>query len=164
MTGPDIRYAPVLKIKSFLDTLTRALDAVEAFEKQYDRFQDKKESVETHLAAWSSMLERIKNEKSMRENFRESALGKYNDARSIVKKCADMFGDDQKEIRLKQVDFQKGIKPWKAQKQLEAAFKTITGVFSEFRGPIVHCSAITITNSHCHYVSLCYRYRFDMRR
>lgn len=131
MTGPDMSYAPVLKITSYIGTLTTALDAVEAFEKQYDRFQDKKGSVETQLAAWATMLEHSENENRMRKNLRESALAKYEDASKAVASCVGMFKVDQGEIALKKINFELGIEEWKRQKKLEAAFKIITGIISE---------------------------------
>ena len=55
ITGPDTSYAPVLVITEYTEKMEQTLKAVQSFEAQYNRFQDKKQSLQDQKQAWDTM-------------------------------------------------------------------------------------------------------------
>ncbi|KAI9927078.1 hypothetical protein MW887_003461 [Aspergillus wentii] len=128
MTGPDMGYAPVLNIDSYKETVRDALRAVAAFEEQYVRFQDKKESLDVQIKAWDTMLEKANTQRQIHMNLRRLALDKYNDARTAVARCLEQFLADNKDINSAAQVFRRGLENWAAKEFLKAAFDITIGV------------------------------------
>ncbi|KAI0846275.1 hypothetical protein F5Y00DRAFT_272080 [Daldinia vernicosa] len=98
MTGLDTTYAPALTISQYRQTVEDSIDALEAFETQYERFQDQKSNVEDQKAAWQPMLQQAINRQALREQARNSASAKYSDACATRDNCLDRVTASQGEL------------------------------------------------------------------
>ncbi|PHH90287.1 hypothetical protein CDD83_4088 [Cordyceps sp. RAO-2017] len=125
MAGPNMSYAPVLVLDRYKESTQYALNAATAFELQYERFQDKKESVEGQIQAWETMLAQASNEKQMRVNLRNTALDKYKSAAETAKSCSSQFEDDNFNLELLRIRFENGFAKWKDEQQLKAVFQIL---------------------------------------
>ncbi|KAK5634675.1 hypothetical protein RRF57_010388 [Xylaria bambusicola] len=128
MTGSDVSYAPVLKISEYLDSMDSALDAVSAFEEQYNRFLDKGQSLQDQMLAWDTMLQKAIDEKSMRENLRNTAKIKYNSARETASNCSFQMIIDNGEVNDARVAFEVGLEKWKFEQTMKAVFSILTAI------------------------------------
>ncbi|KAI0521854.1 hypothetical protein F5B22DRAFT_506471 [Xylaria bambusicola] len=128
MTGSDASYAPVLKISEYLNTMDSALDALSAFEAQYNRFLDKGQSLQDQMLAWDTMLQKAIDEKSMRENLRNTARTKYDSAREIASNCSFQMVIDNGEVNDARVAFEVGLEKWKFEQTMKAVFSILTAI------------------------------------
>lgn len=62
---------PVLQIKSYEETLKTSVDATDAFETQYNYFQDKSAKVDDRRQVGQEMLKQLKNKSQLSAAFRE---------------------------------------------------------------------------------------------
>lgn len=125
ISGPNMSYAPVLVHGRYKESMQQALAAATAFEHQFERFQDKKESLEKQIQAWDNMISQIKNVKSLRANLKKMASDKYDSASETVKACEKEFEADNAELKSLQKQFDDGIKKWKHKQEEEAAFEIL---------------------------------------
>ncbi|KAI0114104.1 hypothetical protein GGR51DRAFT_505498 [Nemania sp. FL0031] len=126
MTGPDTTYAPALTISQYRQTVEDSIDALEAFETQYERFQDQKSNVEDQKAAWQAMLQQAINQQALREQARNSASAKYSDACATRDSCLDRVTASQGELDSARKVFEDGLLAWEEQ----AVFKGVFGILS----------------------------------
>ncbi|RWA03675.1 hypothetical protein EKO27_g11429 [Xylaria grammica] len=126
MTGPDTTYAPALTISQYRQTVEDSIDALEAFETQYERFQDQKSNVEDQKAAWQAMLQQAINQQALREQARDSASAKYSDACATRDSCLDRVTASQGELDSARDAFQDGLLAWEER----AVFKGVFGILS----------------------------------
>ncbi|KAI0548372.1 hypothetical protein F4679DRAFT_585544 [Xylaria curta] len=126
MTGPDTTYAPALTISQYRQTVEDSIDALEAFETQYERFQDQKSNVEDQKATWQAMLQQAINQQALREQARNSAFAKYSDACATRDSCLDRVTASQGELDSAREAFQEGLLAWEEQ----AVFKGVFGILS----------------------------------
>jgi hypothetical protein len=131
MTGPNTSYAPVLKISEYLDTMDSAVQAVSAFEEQYNRFQDKEQSLQDQMLAWDTMLQKAIDEKSMRENLRNTARAKYDSAQVIASNCSLQMIKDNGEVARARVAFELGLQKWKYEQTLKAVFSILSAILGK---------------------------------
>lgn len=131
MTGPDTTYAPALTIDRYKQTVEDAIDALEAFETQYERFQDEQASVEDQKAAWQAMLQHVTTQQAMREQSRNLAFDKYTDACATRDSCQDLITASNHEVDSAQQAFQRGLVAWEEQAVFEGVFGLLTGILSE---------------------------------
>ncbi|PYI08652.1 hypothetical protein BO78DRAFT_385023 [Aspergillus sclerotiicarbonarius CBS 121057] len=139
MAGPHMSYAPVLVLDRYKESTQNAMNAANAFEQQFERFQDKDESLKNQILAWSTMLSQATNEKNMRANLRDVALNKYNDARDTTATCERQFQADNYDLDLARVDFELGLQKWKDQQRLQSALQIILAAFTFFVGITTLC-------------------------
>ncbi|KAG5982019.1 hypothetical protein E4U55_002409 [Claviceps digitariae] len=130
MAGPNMSYAPVLVLDRYKESTQAALNAATAFRIQFERFQDKKESLENQVKSWDAMLAQAKNESNMRVNLRNLALDKYNSVRETVKGCETQFEDNDFALKLLRVRFETGLQTWQDAQQLRAAFEILIAAAS----------------------------------
>lgn len=131
MTGPDTTYAPALNISQYRQTVEDSIDALEAFETQYERFQDQKSSVEDQKAAWQAMLQQAINQQALREQARNSASAKYSDACATRDSCLDRVTASQDELDAAREAFQKGLLAWEQQAVFKGVFGILGGIIRE---------------------------------
>ena len=122
MTGPNMGYAPVLQLDEYRTSVHDALDAVSAFEEQWDRFEDKTESMENREQAWATMLQLALNEEDRRKLLSDLALEKYQYASGVVSNCHEQFDADTVEIEQAETEFKKGLDEWQHEQSLLAVF------------------------------------------
>lgn len=125
LAGPDMSYAPVLVLDRYKESTQQALNAATAFQAQFERFQDKKQTAENQKMAWDAMLAQAKNESNMRVNLRNMALEKYNYARETARGCEKQFADDDFALELRRIRFEYGVQKWKNEQQFKAVFEII---------------------------------------
>lgn len=125
MTGPDMSYAPVLKIDQYRPALDDTLGAVSAFKEQYDRFQDKKETLENQKDAWEAMLAQLQTQKGIYCNMSDLAIVKYHDATVVVSGCQEQIQADNKELMDAQNVFNAGLQAWEERQK----FAAVLGIF-----------------------------------
>ncbi|KAG6037555.1 hypothetical protein E4U41_004926 [Claviceps citrina] len=130
MAGPDMSYAPVLVLSRYKESTQQALNAATAFQTQFDRFQDKRESAENQKLAWDTMLAQARNEGSMREGLRDLALAKYSSARDTAGSCEAQFRDDDFALQLLRIRFENGVQKWKDEQQLQAVLQILMAAAS----------------------------------
>ncbi|KAI9925304.1 hypothetical protein ASPWEDRAFT_45752 [Aspergillus wentii DTO 134E9] len=135
MTGPDMGYAPVLKISEYLPTVRDGLDAVTAFQDQYDRFQDNEANVEMQIAAWNAMLEHAQTQLSRGVNLSKVAWAKYQDACVVVARCQEEVNADNRNLSATKEAFNKGLVAWYAKTYLTAAFETLSAIIKFTNAP-----------------------------
>ncbi|WEW55974.1 hypothetical protein PRK78_001409 [Emydomyces testavorans] len=131
LTGPNMSYAPVLPVTSYMATLSDAIATASAFEEQYHRFQDRKLALEDRMAAWGTMLDHAEGATDMHRSLRQSAYEKYQNACDIVLNSNQQFRLDQITLDDKKLAFKIGIDEWKEKMKLEAAFKILTAIISK---------------------------------
>lgn len=131
MTGPKMGYAPVLQLDEYSTSVRDALDAVAAFEEQWDRFEDKKESSEIQEQAWATMLQLALNEEDRRKLLSDLALEKYQYASGVVSNCHEQFDADTDEIEEAKTEFQNGLDDWKHKQSLLAVFKILGAIIGK---------------------------------
>ncbi|KAG8423082.1 hypothetical protein J3458_000002 [Metarhizium acridum] len=130
IAGPDMSYAPVLVLDRYKESTQQALNAATAFEAQFERFQDKKESLEVHKQAWDTMLAQARNENSMRVNLRNMALDKYKSARQTAVSCEAQFKEDDFALEILRIRFENGLQKWKDEQELKAVFQILMAAAS----------------------------------
>ncbi|GKZ26261.1 hypothetical protein AbraIFM66951_004450 [Aspergillus brasiliensis] len=128
MTGPDMGYAPVLQVDQYLSTVHDALDAVSAFEEQYQRFQDNEQDVENLKLAWSSLLDHARSQLSQDTILSAAAWTKYQDACTVVARCQEQLNIDNREVDNAKSAFQKGLEAWAARTIFVAAYETLSAI------------------------------------
>ena len=131
MTGPNMGYAPVLQLDEYSTSVRDALDAVSAFEEQWDRFEDKKESSEIQEQAWATMLQLALNEEDRRKLLSDLALEKYQYASGVVSNCHEQFDADTAEIQEAEAEFRKGLDEWKHEQSLLAVFRILGAIIGK---------------------------------
>lgn len=125
MAGPSMSYAPVLVLNRYKETTQNALNAATAFELQFERFQDKRESLENQILAWDTMLSQAKNESNMRINIRNMALEKYKSSRITAKSCETQFEEYNFDLEMRRIQFENGFAKWQDEQQLKAVFQIL---------------------------------------
>lgn len=135
MVGPDSNYAPVLTFQTYHDTMEDQLAAAMTFEKQYQQFQNKENSVEDQRAAWGVMLKNAGNQRSTRAAVQDQAWNKYQDACSTVETCSQQLEDDNEEVQDKQTAFEEGLRKWEQANILKAVFGILGAIFGAFYFP-----------------------------
>ncbi|KAL2821455.1 hypothetical protein BDW59DRAFT_181214 [Aspergillus cavernicola] len=128
MTGPDMGYAPVLNIQNYKETVRDALNAVAAFEQQYTRFQDKKQSLEDQLKTWDTMIQQATTQLQIHKYLKISALEKYTDAQTIVTRCVQQLIADNTEINSASNAFRQGLENSALEQWFQAALDITTGI------------------------------------
>ncbi|KHN97469.1 uncharacterized protein MAM_04484 [Metarhizium album ARSEF 1941] len=128
--GPDMSYAPALVLDRYKESTQQALNAATAFETQFERFQDKKESVEIHKQAWDTMLAQARNENAMRVNLRNLALEKYKSTRETAVSCQTQFEDNNFALEILRIRFENGLQKWKDEQELKAVFQILMAATS----------------------------------
>ncbi|GKZ30946.1 hypothetical protein AbraIFM66950_010720 [Aspergillus brasiliensis] len=128
MTGPDMGYAPVLQVDQYLSTVHDALDAVSAFEEQYQRFQDDEQDVENLRLAWRSLLDHARTQLSQDTILSAAAWTKYQDACTVVARCQEQLNIDNREVDNAKSAFQKGLEAWAARTIFVAAYETLSAI------------------------------------
>ncbi|KAL4802413.1 hypothetical protein BDV18DRAFT_163817 [Aspergillus unguis] len=130
MTGPNMNFFPVLQVGSYKETLQTAIDPADAFEKQYQRFQDKSQSVGDRRQAGEQMLASAKGKLELSNRLVEMALAKYEAAAKAVTSTQKAFNKDRSELDEASGALKKGIEKWKEEMRLQAAFSIITSIIS----------------------------------
>ena len=109
MTGPNMGYAPVLQIDQYMSTVHDALDAVSAFEGQYQRFQDNEKSVENLKRAWKSLLDHARNQLARDTILSNTAWNKYQDACKVVARCQKQLSMNKRRSMMPRLHFMTGL-------------------------------------------------------
>ncbi|KAI9370331.1 hypothetical protein BJX61DRAFT_549033 [Aspergillus egyptiacus] len=130
MTGPNMNFFPVLQVGSYEETLDMAISAADAFEKQYQRFQDKSQSVDDRRQAAEQMLAYAKGKSELSNTLVETALAKYDAAAKAVRSTQATFEQDRFVLENASRDLERGIERWKESTRLQAAFSIITAIIS----------------------------------
>ncbi|RAK84954.1 hypothetical protein BO79DRAFT_274000 [Aspergillus costaricaensis CBS 115574] len=130
MTGPDTSYAPALTISQYRQTVEDAIDALDAFQTQYERFQDQEASVEDHKAAWTTMLQQAINQQALREQARDLASDKYSDACATRDSCHDLVTAGRHELDAAQQAFEEGLLAWEEQAVFIGVYGLLTGILT----------------------------------
>ncbi|KAK8903975.1 hypothetical protein QC760_007413 [Botrytis cinerea] len=125
MAGKDMSYAPVLVLSRYKETTQVALNAATAFEQQFERFQDKAQSLDVHMQAWNVMLSQAINEYNMRVNMRNLALEKYESSVRTVTGCFQQFDNDVFALEFLRIAFEVGLNSWAFEQRLRAVFEIL---------------------------------------
>ncbi|KAK5994343.1 hypothetical protein PT974_04817 [Cladobotryum mycophilum] len=120
MAGQDMTHAPVLVLDTYKETMQLALDAASAFQDQYDRFQDKAESLEVQIQAWKTMLSQAIANQKMQGILCDSAYQKYQDAAKTAASCDQQFRYDNDDVQSAGLAFEAGVEKWKFEQKLKA--------------------------------------------
>ncbi|KAI9648028.1 hypothetical protein NHQ30_002656 [Ciborinia camelliae] len=131
ITGPDMNYAPVLVIDDYKSTMNDILKALSEFETQYNRFQDKKESLDNQKQAWNAMMNKAINDKSLRISARNLARSKHTSAKEAVSRCSQLFESDIKELEAAKRKFREGLEAWERKQLFKAVFMLFTALYGE---------------------------------
>ncbi|KAK2806233.1 hypothetical protein FQN50_005958 [Emmonsiellopsis sp. PD_5] len=123
LAGPNTSYFPPLHFSQYKNSLVATVDAADAFQQQYDRFQDRGSSLEDQLAAWGSMLQNAKNSATMRKTMRNLSEKKYEDACDVVSRTSHQFELDNIALIGKEAVFKAGIHQWEADVKLKATIE-----------------------------------------
>ena len=138
MTGPDMGFAPVLKIDQYLPTVRDALDAVSAFDDQYQRFQDNQQDVDQIMDVWSLMLKSTQTQLARDKNLSRSAWDKYQDACTVVARCQEQLNVDNRQADDAASTFSADLNAWYAKTFMKAAFYAISGIVSKESPPPIY--------------------------
>ncbi|KAB8293891.1 hypothetical protein EYC80_009367 [Monilinia laxa] len=130
MAGQNMSYAPVLVLSRYKETTQNALNAASAFEHQFERFQDKAESLDIQIQAWNAMLAQAISEYSMRINVRSLALDKYDHSVRTATGCHQQFENDDFALELLRISFEMGVSRWAWEQKWKAAFEVLQAVIT----------------------------------
>lgn len=156
MTGPNMNFFPVLQVGSYQETLQMAINAADAVEKQYQRFQDKSQSVDDRRQAGEQMLTHLEGKSELNSTLVETALAKYEAAAKAVRSTQATFEQDRFVLENASRDLKRGIEKWKESTRLHAAFSIITAII---------CKSSVLHHVHlADYASFCRVYRFHCHR
>ncbi|KAF7891337.1 uncharacterized protein EAF02_001662 [Botrytis sinoallii] len=125
MAGKNMSYAPVLVLSRYKETTQAALNAATAFEQQFERFQDKAQSLDVHMQAWNVMLSQAINEYNMRVSMRSLALEKYESSVRTATSCFQQFDNDVFALESLRIAFQLGLSNWAFEQKLRAVFQIL---------------------------------------
>ncbi|ESZ95599.1 hypothetical protein SBOR_3995 [Sclerotinia borealis F-4128] len=125
MAGQDMSYAPVLVLSRYKQTTQTALNAAFAFEQQFERFQDKAQSLDIQIQAWNAMLSQAINEYNMRINVRNMALDKYEYSVKTATGCHQQFESDVFALELIRITFEMGLSRWIWEQKWRAVFEIL---------------------------------------
>ncbi|KAI5834573.1 hypothetical protein K523DRAFT_230246 [Schizophyllum commune Tattone D] len=125
LCGPDVSYAPVLKLDYYKNTLAAVLDAGSDFEAQYDRFTDNATSADDQLKIWDSMLKQAQNTLTMQQTLADDAKAKWTASQQILLSAQNDMRHHQLTLQEKAEDFRRGIEKWKE----EQIIKAIVSIF-----------------------------------
>ncbi|KAL1753976.1 hypothetical protein FB107DRAFT_263818, partial [Schizophyllum commune] len=125
LCGPDVSYAPVLKLDYYKNTLATVLDAGSDFEAQYDRFADNATSADDQLKIWDSMLKQAQNTLTMQQTLADDAKAKWTASQQILLSAQSDMRHHQLTLQEKAEDFRRGIEKWKE----EQIIKAIVSIF-----------------------------------
>ncbi|TGO61897.1 hypothetical protein BOTNAR_0122g00190 [Botryotinia narcissicola] len=125
MAGKNMSYAPVLVLSRYKETTQAALNAAAAFEQQFERFQDKAQSLDVHMHAWNVMLSQAINEYNMRISMRNLALEKYESSVRTATSCFQQFDNDIFALESLRIAFQLGLSNWAFEQKLRAVFEIL---------------------------------------
>lgn len=131
MAGKNMSYAPVLVLSRYKETTQAALNAATAFEQQFERFQDKAQSLDVHMQAWNVMLSQAINEYNMRINMRNLALEKYESSVRTATSCFQQFDNDVFALESLRIAFQLGLSNWAFEQKLRAVFEILQATVSK---------------------------------
>ncbi|OBZ76539.1 hypothetical protein A0H81_03146 [Grifola frondosa] len=118
--GPSLSYAPVLTLDTYQTSLDGAIDAVAAFQTQYDRFSDRKTSLVDQKQAWGTMAAHAEDAVRMQTQMVEDAKAKWVSAGDILNAAEVGLREHQITIKEKQMYFKLGVEAWKQKKMLLA--------------------------------------------
>ncbi|KAL1746618.1 hypothetical protein HDZ31DRAFT_33794 [Schizophyllum fasciatum] len=130
LAGPEITYAPVLKLAYYRTAIVPVLQAGAAFQRQYDRFTDKAATVEDQLKAWDSMHKQAQRALSMQQRLADNAKAKWNASQKILLAAQSSMRSHQLTLDAKGLDFRVGIEVWKQQQKLKAAVNILKAVIT----------------------------------
>jgi hypothetical protein len=133
LTGTGLNYAPALVLENYIESTTSAIAVVSAYETQFDRFTDKKATVEDQKQAWDTMYAKAQDDVSVQQTLCDSALSKWKGALDASSRIEFDFRAHQIAIQSAQLEFQAGIQAWKTNTEFEVAFKIITAAMSKSR-------------------------------
>lgn len=131
LTGPNMSYAPVLSVGVYRGTVEAALDAVEGFEAQYDRFQARAGELGDQVRVWDAMIEHARIQHAARVNASSIALEKYRDACEVVFRCEGHLRDDNQGVETAAAEFIQALQEWEAIHVASALFKACMGLLSK---------------------------------
>ncbi|GKZ63790.1 hypothetical protein AnigIFM50267_000076 [Aspergillus niger] len=130
MTGPDTSYAPALTISQYRQTVEDAINALEAFQTQYERFQDEKASVDDHKAAWTTMLQQAINQQALREQARDLASDKYSDACVTRDSCYNLVTSGRQELESARKKFEDALVAWEEKQAFLGVYGLLSGILT----------------------------------
>ena len=139
LTGPGVNYAPVLTLDAYKRTLQDAIDTAAAYEDQYNRFSDRKTSVQDQLAAFDLMIAKAQDVLTFQSTLATEASGKWSSACDTLIRADSSLRMSQLNLEDKEATFKGGLEAWKILKTVEADFQMILAVVSEYILSIEYC-------------------------
>ncbi|KAI3086104.1 hypothetical protein CBS147353_1291 [Aspergillus niger] len=130
MTGPDTSYAPALTISQYRQTVEDAINALEAFQTQYERFHDEKASVDDYKAAWTTMLQQAINQQALREQARDLASDKYSDACVTRDSCYNLVTSGRQELESARKKFEDALVAWEEKQAFLGVYGLLSGILT----------------------------------
>lgn len=128
LIAPDMSYAPVLKIETYMKALESAIAAAIAYDQEYREFRSQVDSDKDELATWEQMIGHAQGSADMRKHVRDVALRRYKDATDIVGGTTKQFKDDQSVLEDIRKKFVLGIEKWKTEMRLKAIFDVLSAI------------------------------------
>lgn len=122
MMGPDVSYAPPLNVRAYRETVNTALNAVQDFEEQYNRFQDRTMDLDEQLKVWDVMIDHAETQRAIHMNATNTAWSKYQDAREVVARCKEHVRADGDTVQDARSDFVAGLAEWQAMHAMAALY------------------------------------------
>jgi hypothetical protein len=114
MTGEDVSFAPPLNVKAYRETVDTALDAVQDFEEQYNRFLDRTMDQDEQLNVWDVMIDHAETQRAIHMNMANTAWSKYQDAREVVARCKEHVRADSDAVKDARSNFEHGLDDYQA--------------------------------------------------
>ncbi|KAI1496478.1 hypothetical protein F5X99DRAFT_414050 [Biscogniauxia marginata] len=128
MTVDGSSYAPVLQLDRYMKTLDAALEAASDFEQQYDLFDNREQEVDDQKVQWQVMLDKARDEESIREYQRQVALDKYEDAAKTAEKCYLQMEADNAEVQIAGDKFNPELQRWEQKQKFLAVCKILGAI------------------------------------
>ena len=131
LTGPGVTYAPVLTLDAYKRTLQGAIDTAAAYEEQYNRFSDRKTSLQDQLAAFDAMIAKAQDVLTFQSTLANDAAAKWSSACDTLIRAESSLRASQLTLRGAEATFKAELEAWRIRKAVEAAFQMIMAVISE---------------------------------
>lgn len=132
LTGPGVTYAPVLTLDAYKRTLQGAIDTAAAYEEQYNRFSDRKTSVQDQLAAFEVMIGKAQDVLTFQSTLVNDASAKWSSACDTLIRAESSLRASQWNLKDKETTFKAELEAWRIRKSVEAAFQMILACVSEY--------------------------------
>lgn len=123
-------FVPSLDQQLYKDLAKAFVDAAQAYERNYERFSDKNEAIESRKEAAKLMLAERLDKTGFVNKLIEQTLSDLQKAENAVNTAKNRLESQNNKVNLAKISFELGLKQWEYEQTLKAVFQGIGAVLS----------------------------------